>query len=201
MTNAILQAFLLIFCWIGGDAVNALWCLTRGHVLMFLFTITNVAIALIVASLQVLTWTTPFKAGAFAIVVRSSALMPQLLPRSRSSSWFAQTTDIRRFLQAQEWNRNNPGKPCGEHDLRLIKARTGDILSDDKRQLEDVVPGISPVDVIVNSVAIMLILDLDEKVFNMAKGLFYESYHSLLDYFERHRRKYHKLVDMAAPEP
>jgi len=23
----------------------------------------------------------------------------------------------------------------------------------------------------------------------------------LLDYFERHRRKYHKLVDMAAPEP
>ena len=115
---------------------------------MFLFTITNVAIAMVVALLQVLTWTTPFKAGAFAIV-------------------------------AQEWNLNNPGRPCGEHDLRLIKTRTGDILGDDQRQLEDVVPGISPIDVIVNSVAIMLILDLDEKVFNMTKGMFYESYHTL----------------------
>jgi len=139
-------------------------------VLIFLFTITNVAIAMVVALLQVLTWTTPFKAGAFAIV-------------------------------AQEWNLNNPGRPCGEHDLRLIKTRTGDILGDDQRQLEDVVPGISPIDVIVNSVAIMLILDLDEKVFNMTKGMFYESYHSLLDYLEQRRRKYHKLVDMGAPEP
>lgn len=172
--------------------------------LIFLFTITNVAIAMVVALLQVLTWTTPFKAGAFAIVVRHSAT-PQAHPLAQSvvQAPFSRyhTLTPPNLPQAQEWNLNNPGRPCGEHDLRLIKTRTGDILGDDQRQLEDVVPGISPIDVIVNSVAIMLILDLDEKVFNMTKGMFYESYHSLLDYLEQRRRKYHKLVDMGAPEP
>lgn len=163
-------AFLLILFWTGGDAVNAIWCLTHGHLVMFGLVFTNVTLALLVASLQVTTWVTPISTGSFALMIGN-------------------------------WARANPGRACGLSDLYLIKAMVNDLTAEKHGGIEDVVPGISPIDILINSISIMLILDLDEKVFKMAHGLFYESYHSLLDHFEERRRKYFKIESLAAPEP
>lgn len=129
------------------------------------------------------------------VVVFANVTVALLVSALQVTLWVSPIRVGAFVYSAGEWVRDNPDVPIGVEELIAIKETTDAVGS----TLQHVVPGISPVDIVINSVSVMLILDLDEKAFKMATALFYESYLSLLGYFAEQKLKYYDLESLAAP--